>query len=231
MEGDAQSERLVWDLPLRLFHWSLVICVVGSYVTAKLGFDYRQQHFWFGYTLLGLLVFRLIWGVVGPRHARFASFVATPRRLREYARNLAAGNESRTEGHNPLGALSIVAFLLLLTAQVSSGLFMDDDILYSGPWMHTVSGDVQDTLETVHTTSINFLLGLIALHIIAVSYYAVIRRRKIVRAMITGKAQVSEDQAIPHSRLWLSVIIAAISIALVYWLVVIAPPPAPDSFF
>ena len=230
MEG-GNEERLVWDLPLRVFHWSLVLCFVGSYVTAKLGFDYRQQHFWFGYTLMGLLIFRLMWGVVGTRHARFSTVFTALGRVRQYVRNLSAGNESSAAGHNPLGALSVIALLVLLILQVVSGLFMDDDILYAGPWMHTVSGDIQDIMETIHTTAVNALLALVVLHLVAVAYYSLIRRKKIIGAMITGKARVSADQAIANSRLLLAVILGSLTAALVYWLVVVAPPPAPDSFF
>ena len=130
----AMSERriLVWDLPVRLFHWLLVMLVIVSFVTGELGGTWMQIHLWSGYTILGLLLFRLAWGFIGGHHARFSSFVRGPNAVRRYARTLWDRSAPRHLGHNPLGGWSVLAMLLLLLFQVATGLFANDDIFTQG---------------------------------------------------------------------------------------------------
>src|SRR5579862_2608288 len=116
-----QSLRLVWDLPTRVFHWLLVLSIIGSYTTAKLGL--MPWHFGLGFLMIGMLIFRLLWGLVGPRHARFVNFIKGPGPVLQY---LKGGIKS--VGHNPLGAGMVVLMLLLLALQVTTGLFSTDDV-------------------------------------------------------------------------------------------------------
>ena len=130
----SEEKRLVWDLPLRLFHWLLVLSLVGSYMTAHAGPDWIQVHARLGYWTAGLLIFRVLWGLCGPTHARFRSFLAPPRKVVQYIRGLLEGANVHHVGHNPLGGWMVIAILLSLTLQVATGLFATDDIAWTGPY-------------------------------------------------------------------------------------------------
>ena len=159
----------IWDLPTRLFHWLLAACVVASIVSAKIGGNAMVWHFRFGYVLLGLLSFRIIWGVVGGRWSRFRSFVRPPA---EIVRHLRGGAATPIAGHNPVGALSVLAMLGVLAAQAGSGLFADDEIASSGPLMPLVSGATSSLLTTWHKAYGQWIvIGLVVLHVCAVLWY------------------------------------------------------------
>ncbi len=220
--SNTPAERLVWDIPTRVFHWLLVLSLTASFVTAKIGYDVRQYHMWLGYWMIGLLTFRIVWGFLGTRHARFFSFFPTPRRLFVYIRNTMRGKSEETVGHNPLGSLMIFAVLILVGLQAVSGLFMDDEIMYSGPYFDAVSTDVADTMNFLHNNLINIILLMVVVHIAAVLYHAFVRRERIIRAMISGKKNadlVPESESISGSRLGLAVIIALATAAFTYWVV------------
>ncbi|TXL68708.1 cytochrome b/b6 domain-containing protein [Zeimonas arvi] len=174
----------VWDLPTRLFHWGLAACVIGSLVTINLGGNAVAWHFRFGYAILTLLIFRLAWGFVGPRYARFASFPPNPMAALRYLRGPVQG----ALGHSPLGALSVYALLLSLGFQACTGLFANDAIMWDGPLRNTVSNATSDWLTSLHKTNRYVLLGLIALHLGAIAYYTLFKRKPLVRPMITGDA-------------------------------------------
>ncbi len=178
----------IWDLPTRAFHWLLAACILGSFVTVKVGGFWMDYHFLFGYAVLALLAFRLVWGVLGPGHARFARFVRGPRAIIEYLR----GRSPDSAGHSPLGALSVIAMLAALSVQAITGLFANDGIMNEGPLTSRVSGALSDTLTGIHLFNETVLLVLIGLHILAIAWYAVAKRRRLVRAMITGNKDVSE---------------------------------------
>src|SRR6266478_4571646 len=127
------DRRLVWDLPLRAFHWLFAVSILAAWGTALLGFAWMKWHFWLGYWVMGLLVFRLIWGFVGPKHARFSNFLKGPSAVLRYARGLTgAGEPVCSVGHNPLGGLMVILMLILVAFQVCTGLFATDDIAWSG---------------------------------------------------------------------------------------------------
>jgi len=177
----------VWDLPLRLFHWALAVCVTVSVITGLIGGNAMQYHYWSGYCLIALLVFRLGWGVVGSRHARFASFVYGPRAIARYVR----GDDPRPPhlrlGHNPLGSLSVIALLLVVTLQVVSGLFANDEIFNQGPLANSVSNRTSALFTFYHTTIGQPLIyALVGLHVAAIGYYAVVKHQNLVRPMLTG---------------------------------------------
>lgn len=219
--GKTTDARLVWDLPLRLFHWLLLICLIGSWITAEVGYDARQQHLWLGYTTLGLLAFRLIWGFVGPRHARFASFFPSPKSVLSYARAMVAGRAEQTVGHNPVGSLMVFALLLSVAVQGVSGLFMDDDIMFAGPYASAAGRDLTDVMETLHHNNFYVLQALAALHILAALYLTFVKRERLIQAMFSGRKAgdlVPADQAIASSRLGVATALVAAIAGLLYWL-------------
>lgn len=175
----------VWDLPTRLFHWALVACMAGSLVSINLGGNAVGWHFRFGYAILALLLFRLAWGFVGPRYARFASFAPNPAAALRHLR----GRGTTAAGHSPLGALSVYAMLVVLAVQAVTGLFANDAILWEGPLRNTVSNATSDRLTSLHLANRVVLIVLIALHLASIAWYAVARRKALVRPMIVGDAE------------------------------------------
>ena len=174
----------VWDLPLRLFHWTLAASVLIAYFSANV-FD--TVHEIAGYTVLGLIAFRLIWGFVGPRNARFASFVQPPRATLRYLRQLACGRPGRYLGHNPAGAATIVALLALLAISTISGWMQITERFFGVAWV-----------ETVHTTSSNLVLLLVAVHVVGVIAMCILQKENLVRAMITGRKPERGNPARDH---------------------------------
>jgi cytochrome b len=175
----------VWDFPLRLFHWLLVIAIGAAWVTAELSEDLGDSvieiHSKIGLFILGLVVFRIVWGFVGSTHARFLSFFPTPARLKSYFRG-----DSHPMGHNPMGALSVFALLTLLLLQAVSGLFANDDISFHGPLFQLIDSGLSDRLTKVHHIVFDALTILIGLHIAAIVFYVRIKRNNILKPMITG---------------------------------------------
>jgi len=227
------TKRLVWDLPLRLFHWLFALSIAASWATGKAGFDWMQYHFYLGYFMIGLLVFRFVWGFVGPRHARFSSFLERPGAVMKYARGLFDPNSHPSVGHNPLGGLMVIVMLLLLVTQVSTGLFATDAVIWTGPYYPSVSAHTSSLLSSIHSINFNFILAAAGLHILAIAYYRVHKKQNLVSAMFTGykpAALVPEHHAIPSSQLLKAIIVSALSSAFVYWLITSAPP-APDNVF
>lgn len=183
----------VWDLPLRIFHWSLAVLVVAAIISGKIGGNAFDWHLPIGYAILTLLLFRLVWGIVGGHHARFANFVRGPRTILAYLR----GEVPAPAGHNPLGALSVVAMLLLLLVQGGLGLFANDDVLVEGPLYKLVSKETSDWLTGWHKTNFYLILGLIGLHLGAILYYQIARRRNLTRAMLVGHQELPHPEPAP----------------------------------
>jgi Cytochrome b len=186
--SDGEATRVaVWDLPTRLFHWVLVVLVTVGLVTGNVGgVQGMEVHMLAGYAILALVGFRLVWGFVGSRHARFADFVAGPRRVLAYAREMLTVAHRPTLGHNPLGGWSVLALLASLLVQASTGLFANDDILTEGPLASKVSKGVSDALTAVHEINANLLYVLIGVHLCAIVFYAIVHRENLVRPMVTG---------------------------------------------
>ena len=180
--GPAMRVR-VWDLPTRLFHWALTLAVIGQVTTGLSGA--MEWHFRIGYLVLALLLFRLIWGFVGGHWSRFASFVHSPAALVDYLRGRARPDQ--LVGHTPLGALSVFAMLAMLIAQVSTGLIADDEISASGPLTRFVSSATVSLASGWHALVGKwFLLALVILHVLAIAYYAAVRRQHLIRPMLSG---------------------------------------------
>lgn len=185
----------VWDLPTRLFHWVLAVLIVVSVVTEKLGGNAMEWHFLSGYAALALIAFRLLWGMVGPRYARFSSFIYGPSDILSYLKG-GAGKTKRIYaglGHNPLGSLSVFALLGVVLMQAASGLFANDDIASEGPLVKFISKDLSDKMTWFHKeVSANLIYVLVALHIAAIVFYLA-RRKNLVKPMITGEQYTDID--------------------------------------
>jgi cytochrome b len=203
----------VWDWQIRIFHWSLV-CLVGLcwYSGER---DDMQTHLMSGYAIIALLIFRLYWGLFGSNTARFMSFVRGPATVAAYARRLLSRSASHEAGHNPLGALSIVALLATLAGLVGFGLFsVDVDGLESGPLADRVSFDVGRKFAHLHHAAFNVLEALVVLHLAAVAFYLVARRTNLIGPMITGRAKGVDGEGLKPAPLWRAVIGAALAIGL-----------------
>ena len=189
----------VWDLPTRLFHLLLMLCVLGLVITGGNGDFAMVVHFYLGYTVLTLVFFRIIWGVFGGYWSRFATFSPSPSSLLSYLRNLNNPNAKPSVGHNPLGAMSVFVFLLVLLLQALSGLMSDDTISISGPWSLLVPNAWVEFATRYHT-DIGFplILVLVGVHIAAVLYYLHAKKQNLIRPMIDGDKLVSP--ATPASR-------------------------------
>jgi cytochrome b len=181
----------IWDLPLRLFHWLLVIAIAAAYATAKIGGPLIDWHGRIGIFILGLLVFRIIWGFVGSTHARFLTFFPTLPRIVAYIKGRWHGI-----GHNPLGALSVFALLGVLAVQVGTGLFANDDIAFTGPLAKWVDEDTSQRLTSWHNIAFDALTALLVLHVVAIVFYRWVKKNNLVGPMLTGKKQVHPDLAV-----------------------------------
>ena len=219
----------LWDLPTRLFHWLLAGLVVASFVSGKIGGNAMDWHGKFGLAILGLLAFRLVWGFAGSTYARFVSFLPTPAKVLAYLRG-----QWRGVGHNPLGAFSVFGLLLLLAFQVGTGLFGNDDIAFRGPLYELISKDLSDRLTGLHKLSVNVLIALVTLHIVAIAFYVRVKKDDLIRPMLTGWKDVAPGEGASASgggALPLAVALL-VAVATVYggsgaWLP--TPPPPPVS--
>ena len=190
MPGPGGTRRVtIWDLPTRLFHWLLAGVLVASYLTGEDG--PVEIHAQLGYVVLGLLLFRLAWGLVGSETARFASFVRAPGAAFAHLRGLMAPGPLAAEaGHNPLGGYAVIALLALVAVQVGTGLFLDDDETFWAPLNGMVSADTVKILKEIHEINVNLLIGMVAVHVAAILWYAFAKRRDLVRPMVTGRADL-----------------------------------------
>jgi cytochrome b len=213
------NKILVWDLPLRLFHWLLVLLVVVSVVSVQIGGNAMQVHMRSGYAVLTLLLFRVLWGFLGGTHARFASFVRGPGTVFAYLRG---HGTSRHLGHNPAGAWSVVLMLAVLLAQAATGLFANDDISTEGPLARLVSKALSDSVTGVHHLNSKILFALIGLHLSAIAFYFFRKRENLVKPMLTGfkeSAAGAGDAAQRQGKIWLAALLLAACAGGVYFLV------------
>lgn len=219
----------LWDLPTRLFHWLLAGLVVASFVSGKIGGNAMDWHGKFGLAILGLLAFRLVWGFAGSTYARFVSFLPTPAKVLAYLRG-----QWRGVGHNPLGAFSVFGLLLLLAFQVGTGLFGNDDIAFRGPLYELIGKDLSDRLTGLHKLSVNVLIALVTLHIVAIAFYVRVKKDDLIRPMLTGWKDIAPGEGASASgggALPLAVALL-VAVTTVYggsgaWLP--TPPPPPVS--
>ena len=211
----------VWDLPTRIFHWALAFCVFCLLITGFSGGDAMPWHYRFGYCVLTLLMFRLVWGIVGGKWSRFASFIYSPSNILRYLKG--QGDPLHSVGHNPLGAFSVFAMLALLLAQVSTGLISDDEISAAGPLTKFVSDATVRLASSYHVTIGKVLvIFLIVTHVAAIVFYLYKKRENLIKPMLHGdkllpaSTPASVDTAGTRG---LALVILLICAAAVYWLV------------
>ncbi|MCV2368056.1 cytochrome b/b6 domain-containing protein [Roseateles oligotrophus] len=194
MPKDLLMPVRIWDLPTRLFHWTLVACVLGSVISAKLGGNALVWHMRLGYAVLALVAFRIVWGLVGGRWSRFSSFVYSPAALVRYLRGRAHADDHFEVGHNPLGAYAVLAMLAWLLLQVGSGLIADDEIASTGPLIRFVSGEVSLAWTAYHKSYGQWgLFVLVGLHVAAIAFYRLRHRNDLIGPMFSG------DKLLPHA--------------------------------
>lgn len=224
-----QPRTLVWDLPVRLAHWLLALGVAGSFVTHYAGAAWFVWHRRCGYAVLLIVAFRLVWGFAGTRTARFAAFVRGPRAIAAWLRS----GSQPAPGHNPLGALNVVAMLAFILAQALTGLFANDEIASAGPFYGWVSHEVSNGLSRFHRANDTWLLALIGLHLAAVGWYTFVRRQGIVLGMITGFADgkpAARDTTVTESLLRRAILIVIVLGVVLALLLGLAPDEAPALF-
>ncbi len=212
----------LWDLPTRVFHWALALCVAGSFVTVNIGGNAMVWHGRIGVAVVGLLSFRIVWGFLGSTYARFAQFVRGPAAIKAYLQGRWQG-----AGHNPLGALSVLALLGTLLLLVATGLFANDDIAFEGPLYALVGKEFSDRVVGIHRLIEPLIILLVLAHLGAIFYYVRFRKEVLIRPMISGWKEGAGEAARGGGLLAfgvaLTVAIAAMYAASGVW---IAPPPA-----
>ena len=222
MQNTARPARiiLVWDFPTRLFHWLLVIFVIISFVTGTIGGNTMQYHQWSGFAVLVLILFRLIWGVVGSGESRFVAFVKGPSSVLRYAVTLLRRDSPHYLGHNPLGGWSIIAMLSALLVQAATGLFANDDIVTEGPLYGWVSKATSDELTRIHRLNQEVIIVLVLIHVLALLFYFLYKRENLLKPMITGVKQWSGAESEPVTRrTWIAAAITGLVGMAVYFLV------------
>ena len=203
--GNPNRKITVWDAPTRLFHIALIACFAMSAYSgfqSKFGL-YGDMHLYSGVAVIALIIWRIVWGFIGSKSARFSYFLKGPKAILAYIRD----PSTHKYGHNPLGGYSVILMLVLLLAQAIMGLFANDDILFEGPFANTVSNSRQIT--GLHKDLGIALLVLIGIHILAVLFYLLAKKINLITPMITGKARVGETIDQPTITHWLWAILTA----------------------
>lgn len=213
---------VLWDLPVRLFHWSLAALVVFSYVTAKVGGTWMDWHLRSGYTILALLLFRVAWGAVGSPTARFSTFVRGPRAVWGYLRATSTGRRPNVVGHNPAGGWMVVLMIAALLLQAATGLFADDEIATQGPLAVKVSNATVSRMSSIHSFNEWVLVTFVVLHVLAIVFYHRVLRVNLVGPMVHGRGAPGMELTAPR-HVGIAAVLFAIACAAVYWLVVVYP--------
>lgn len=227
----------VWDFPTRIFHWLLVATLVSQYLTVEVLDNAIQWHFYGGYFMMGLIIFRLLWGIMGAYYARFSAFIVSPAVALTYAKSLNTSHYKTSLGHNPLGAYSIIFVLTALITQTISGLFVSDDIFDSGPYYSAVSASTQDIMNWLHHNLFNAIWVFLVLHIGAMIFYKFKMKQDLVKSMLSGYKKINDSnnessEPIDTQNFWLrAFIFAGLSAGLVYMIVVVLAPEASDEFY
>jgi cytochrome b len=180
----------VWDLPIRLFHWLLVICIISSFITVKIGGNAMEWHARVGYCVLTLIIFRICWGFIGSHHARFIHFVPGPKGLLNYL----SGKAKAGLGHNPLGALSVLGLLFSVGIQAVTGLFANDDIAFEGPFAKYISSETVELLTSIHRQNEKILIVLIVTHLCAIFYYQKFKGENLIKPMLLGDKEIDPSE-------------------------------------
>ena len=214
----------VWDVFVRVFHWSLVLLFAISVASGKAGGEWMVWHMRSGYAILTLVTFRLIWGFVGGEYARYVSFLTGPIRAMKFAKGLLGKTHEQVIGHNPVGGWMVIVLLLLLATQAMLGLLSNDEIATTGPLARYVSDETSITLMGRHRTIGNILLALVGIHIAAVLFHVLVKKEGLIRAMFSGKkdlppqlaseAQAARKASMPIGFIVISIAVAAVAVAV-----------------
>jgi cytochrome b len=195
----------VWDLPTRIFHWALLCLVLAAFISAQIGGNAMPWHGRFGILIIGLLAFRLAWGVLGSTYARFATFVRGPQTIRAYLKGQWHG-----VGHNPLGALSVLGMLVVLLTQGVTGLFSNDDIAFKGPYAALLSPETSATITELHGANFVVLAILVGLHIAAIVFYTRVKKENLLKPMVQGFKDVEGDVPSATGGGWVALVVAIV---------------------
>jgi cytochrome b len=208
----------VWDLPVRLFHWAIVVLIFFAWGTQE--FNHMDWHVRIGYTILTLLLFRVVWGFVGSDTARFARFLRSPAAALRHLAHLRRREPDREIGHNAAGGWMVLVILALIGVQAGTGLFANDDANTEGPLMHLVDKDQSNWLSHIHSVNFKLIEGVTVLHVLAIILYAVLKRQNLVRPMLTGTKLMPVDIAAPRlvAPAWALVVLVAAA-GVVAWVV------------
>jgi len=208
----------VWDLPVRLFHWAIVLLIFAAWLTQEV--DRMDLHVWVGCTILTLLLFRIVWGFIGSDTARFGGFLKSPLAALRHLAHIRRREADREIGHNAAGGWMVLLMLALIGIQAGTGLFSNDDGNTEGPLMHFISKDQSNWLSHIHSLNFKLIEGVIVLHLLAIGAYAVLKRQDLVRPMITGKKMLPGDAVAPRLRSpVLALVMLAIAAGAVVWVV------------
>ena len=221
MMTPAPERRLIWDIFVRLFHWTLVFAIGFAWWTAEQGGNWMDWHMFMGYLVLALMGFRLLWGIWGSRYARFSQFVPSPAKTLSYFKAMLQRKEPHFTGHNPLGAWMVLALIAICTFQAGSGLFATDDIFTEGPFTQYISGGLASDITGWHKLNFNILLGLVGFHLLGVIYHQLLRKEKLVPAMLHGY-KTTTAEGINNRRAYIRGVVTlifpiAIFLTLYYW--------------
>jgi len=212
--------NIVWDLPTRLFHWTLVILITLQYLSGEFGLMPMEWHYWLGYATLALIVFRVLWGFAGSETSRFAAFVRGPAEVVRYARASLNGRAEVVVGHNPVGGWSVVLMLTSIAVQSVSGLFSSDDLVESGPFAAQVSDATVKWMTRIHSINRYVLLLLIVLHVTAVLLHWAMRRENLVAPMLHGRGQSAGADPIRVVSVWRALALLILSAVAIGMLIV-----------
>jgi cytochrome b len=229
-----KNKLFVWDLPVRLFHWCLVISLLAAWYTSDGERNLIDYHLKIGYFILALIIFRIFWGILGTKYARFYQFIPNKLTLLNYLKNVKKEKNYNTVGHNPLGALMVLLMLMLVLSQAVSGLFMNDDVFTTGPYYGSVSGAIQDFMSSIHHNVFDIILVVSALHIGAVFYYLLVKKANLIVPMITGYKRTESDknnQGIKSSKLLFALVIVIVVALFLYWLLVLNIPVEEEFYY
>jgi cytochrome b len=214
----------VWDEPVRLFHWLLVLLFAFMFYSGKAGGDWLEWHMRAGYAILALVLFRILWGFAGSTYARFSNFLASPSACLQFAKKLLTRAPAPSAGHNPLGGWMVLVLLLALLVQTGTGLFANDDLLAEGPLAALVSKATSNQLSTLHYWNFNLLLVLAAVHVLAVLYHLQFMKENLIGAMFTGVKHLPADAAAGSTPArfaspWLALVLLLVAAFAVYLIV------------
>jgi len=215
MSAEPRTLVRVWDLPTRIFHWTLVALIALQYATGEFHVLDMRWHFWCGYATLALILFRVLWGLLGSQTSRFVEFVRGPRAVASYLRAQLSTSPQISIGHNPLGGWSVLVMLVSISLQLVTGLFASDEIDTDGPLVARVSQRTVKWMTRLHGWNQNLLLALIALHVLAALAYLLLKRENLIVPLISGRKPVRDDIALRFASGWLALVLLSLCCAAV----------------